>query len=98
MEVPRSPAAGILVLDEECPIWASPFDKLGVVPDGGASFLLQAKASPAWLSMSFLRVASSRADEARALGLTRRVAPGRVEAHDEACRGTPRRFRRKPSS
>ena len=55
--------------------------KLGVVPDGGASFLLQAKTSPAVALDVLLTGGFIQADEARALGLTRRVAPaGELEA------------------
>jgi enoyl-CoA hydratase/carnithine racemase len=46
---------------------------LGVVPDGGASFLLQAKAGPAVALDVLLTGGTIAANEARALGLTRRV-------------------------
>ena len=73
-------AADILVLDEKATL-GFPFVKLGVVPDGGASFLLQAKTSPAVALDVLLTAGFIQADEARALGLTRRVAPaGELEA------------------
>lgn len=67
-------AADILVMDENASL-GFPFVKLGVVPDGGASFLLQAKATPAVALDVLLTGGVIRAEEARALGLTRRVAP-----------------------
>jgi enoyl-CoA hydratase/carnithine racemase len=74
-------AADILVMDENASL-GFPFVKLGVIPDGGASFLLQAKASPAIALDVLLTGGVIRAEEARALGLTRRVAPaGELEAH-----------------
>ena len=74
-------AADILVMDENASL-GFPFVKLGVVPDGGASFLLQAKASPAIALDVLLSGGVIQAKEARALGLTRRVvAAGELEKH-----------------
>ncbi len=65
-------AADILVLGENARL-GFPFVHLGVVPDGGASFLLQAKAGPAVALDVLLTGGVVAANEARALGLTRRV-------------------------
>ena len=74
-------AADILVMDENASL-GFPFVKLGVVPDGGASFLLQVKASPAIALDVLLSGGVIQAKEARALGLTRRVvAAGELEKH-----------------
>jgi enoyl-CoA hydratase/carnithine racemase len=74
-------AADILVMDENASL-GFPFVKLGVVPDGGASFLLQAKASPAIALDVLLTGGVIKAEEARVLGLTRRVAPaGEAKAY-----------------
>ncbi|ODT22611.1 MAG: hypothetical protein ABS35_14395 [Kaistia sp. SCN 65-12] len=67
-------AADILVLSENARL-GFPFVKLGVIPDGGATFLLQAKVGPAIAQDLLLSGGSLDANEARSLGLTRRVVP-----------------------
>lgn len=52
-----------------------PFVRLGVVPDGGAAALLQAKTSPAVALDVLLSAGEIGAGEAERLGLTRRVVP-----------------------
>lgn len=74
-------SADIIVMEEAASL-GFPFVKLGVVPDGGASYLLQAKASPAIALDVLLSGGVIKADEAKSLGLTRRVvATGEVTAH-----------------
>jgi len=67
-------AADILVMAEDAKL-VFPFVQLGVVPDGGASALLQAKAGPGAALDLLLTAGSLDAAEARQLGLTRRVVP-----------------------
>lgn len=73
-------AADILIMADDASL-VFPFVRLGVVPDGGASALLQAKAGPG-LALDLLLTAGSlsAADEARA-GVTRRVVPA-ASLHD----------------
>lgn len=73
-------AADIMIMSEEAKL-GFPFVKLGVVPDGGASFLLQAKAGPAIALDLLLSAGTLTADDARQAGLTRRIVPkGDLEA------------------
>jgi enoyl-CoA hydratase/carnithine racemase len=65
-------AADIMIMSEDAKL-GFPFVKLGVVPDGGAGFLLQMKAGPAIALDLFLSAGTLTADEARRVGLTRRV-------------------------
>ncbi|MDP1567343.1 MAG: enoyl-CoA hydratase/isomerase family protein [Polaromonas sp.] len=65
-------AADILILADDAKL-VFPFVKLGVVPDGGASALLQAKAGAAASLDLLLTAGALDAAEARQLGLTRRV-------------------------
>jgi 2-(1,2-epoxy-1,2-dihydrophenyl)acetyl-CoA isomerase len=67
-------AADILVMAEDAKL-VFPFVRLGVVPDGGASALLQAKAGPAAALDLLLTGGSLSAQEAQRIGLTRRVVP-----------------------
>lgn len=86
-------AADILVMSEDAKL-VFPFVQLGVVPDGGASALLQAKAG-AGASLDLLLTAGSMdAAEARQLGLTRRVVPR--EQLDDAARAVAQRLLRLP--
>jgi len=63
----------LLMADDAC--LGFPFVKIGLVPDAGTGFLLQAKLGPA-LAMDLLATAGTLdAAEAAALGLTRRVLP-----------------------
>lgn len=64
----------ILVLSDDARL-GFPFVQLGVVPDGGAAFLLQAKAGPAIAHDVLLSGGVIDANEAKLLGLTRRVVP-----------------------
>ncbi|WP_454689709.1 enoyl-CoA hydratase/isomerase family protein [Achromobacter aloeverae] len=77
-------AADILVMAEDARL-VFPFVRLGVVPDGGLSYLLQAKLGAA-LSLDLLLTGGTLgAAEARGLGLTRRVVPRHeLEAASEA--------------
>lgn len=67
-------ASDILVLSDDARL-GFPFVQLGVVPDGGAAFLLQAKAGPAIAHDVLLSGGVIDANEAKSLGLTRRVVP-----------------------
>jgi 2-(1,2-epoxy-1,2-dihydrophenyl)acetyl-CoA isomerase len=49
--------------------------KLGLVPDGGAAYFLQAKLGPALALDLLLTGGSLKAEEAARFGLTRRVVP-----------------------
>lgn len=66
--------ADILMLADDA-VLGFPFVRLGVVPDGGATFLLQAKLGPAVAQDLVLTGGTLKADEAKTLGLTRRVLP-----------------------
>lgn len=65
-------SADILIMSEEARL-IFPFVNLGLVPDGGASFLLIAKAGPGVANDILLTGGAVTADEARTWGLTRRV-------------------------
>jgi 2-(1,2-epoxy-1,2-dihydrophenyl)acetyl-CoA isomerase len=67
-------AADILVMADDAKL-VFPFTRLGLVPDGGASARLQAKASPALALDLLLTGGELSAREAAAAGLTRRVVP-----------------------
>ncbi|PHK94381.1 enoyl-CoA hydratase [Pseudoroseomonas rhizosphaerae] len=67
-------AADILLLAEDARL-GFPFVHLGIVPDGGAAFLLQARLGGAVALDLLLTGGTLPAEEARRLGLTRRVAP-----------------------
>lgn len=67
-------AADIMVLAEDARL-GFPFVHLGLVPDGGASFMLQARLGGAVALDVLLTGGTLAADEARRLGLTRRVVP-----------------------
>lgn len=76
-------SADILVLSEDAKL-IFPFVKLGLVPDGGASYLLAAKAGPALATDILLTGGTLTAAEAREAGLTRRVvARSELEAASE---------------
>lgn len=67
-------AADILVMADDATL-RFPFVKLGLIPDGGCSFLLQSKLGvPAALDL-MLTAGALDAQEARRMGLTRRVVP-----------------------
>lgn len=67
-------AADVMVMAEDAKL-VFPFVRLGVVPDGGASALLQAKTSPATAIDLMLTAGTLTAQEALRIGLTRRVVP-----------------------
>ncbi|PLC53952.1 enoyl-CoA hydratase [Pollutimonas nitritireducens] len=67
-------AADILVMADDAKL-IFPFTRLGLVPDGGAAALLQAKSSPAIALDVLLSGGELTAHEAAAVGLTRRVVP-----------------------
>lgn len=67
-------AADILVMAEDARL-VFPFVRLGVVPDGGSSALLQAKAAAGCALDLLLTGGTLDAAEARRVGLTRRVVP-----------------------
>lgn len=67
-------AADILVMADDAKL-VFPFTRLGLVPDGGAAALLQAKASPALALDLLLTGGEMTASQARQAGLTRRVVP-----------------------
>lgn len=67
-------AADVLIMADDAQL-VFPFVRLGVVPDGGASALLQAKASPAIAIDLLLTAGTLTAPEAQRIGLTRRVVP-----------------------
>lgn len=67
-------AADILLMADDAKL-VLPFVKLGVVPDGGASALLQAKLGVATALDLLLTGGELAADEAARRGLTRRVLP-----------------------
>lgn len=76
--------ADVLIMSEDAHL-VFPFVKLGLVPDGGASFLLIAKAGPGVSSDILLTGGSINADEAKTWGLTRRVvALDKLEAESQA--------------
>lgn len=65
-------SADILVLAEDARL-VFPFVKLGLVPDGGAAYLLASKIGPALATDILLTGGVLTAAEARAAGLSRRV-------------------------
>lgn len=67
-------AADLLVMADDASL-VFPFVRLGLVPDGGVSMLLQAKAGAAIALDVLLNGGSLTAEEARRIGLTRRVVP-----------------------
>src|SRR5690606_18580240 len=67
-------AADILVMAEDAKL-SFPFVRLGLVPDGGAAYLLQAKLYAAPALDLLLTGGAMTAAEAARLGLTRRVVP-----------------------
>lgn len=67
-------SADIMVLADNARL-GFPFVCLGVIPDGGAGFLLQAKAGPAVAHDVLLSGGVIDAAEAKSLRLTRRVVP-----------------------
>lgn len=67
-------AADILVMAEDATL-RFPFVKLGLIPDGGCSFLLQSKLGVATALDLTLTGGILTADEARVHGLTRRLVP-----------------------
>ena len=67
-------AADILVMADDARL-VFPFTRLGLVPDGGAAALLQAKASPALALDLLLSAGELSARDAAQAGLTRRVVP-----------------------
>lgn len=67
-------AADILVLADDAKL-VFPFVKLGLVPDGGAAYLLQAKLHAALALDVLLSGGTVPAAEASRLGLARRVVP-----------------------
>ncbi|WP_151448711.1 enoyl-CoA hydratase/isomerase family protein [Lacisediminimonas profundi] len=76
-------AADILVMADDAKL-SFPFVRLGLVPDGGASALLQAKTNAATALDLLLTGGSITAVDAQHLGLTRRVVP--AEQLDAASR------------
>ena len=77
-------AADILVMAEDAKL-AFPFVRLGLVPDGGAAYLLQAKLQSAPALDLLLTGGAMTAAEAVRLGLTRRVVPAdRLDAESRA--------------
>ncbi|WP_428852575.1 enoyl-CoA hydratase/isomerase family protein [Imbroritus primus] len=67
-------AADILVMADDATL-RFPFVRLGLIPDGGCSYLLQSKLGvPAALDL-MLTGGTMDAEEARRMGLTRRVVP-----------------------
>ncbi len=67
-------AADILVMADDARL-TFPFVRIGLIPDGGCSYLLQSKIGvPAALDL-MLTGGTLHADEAQRLGLTRRVVP-----------------------
>jgi 2-(1,2-epoxy-1,2-dihydrophenyl)acetyl-CoA isomerase len=75
-------AADILLMADDARL-VFPFVRLGVVPDGGASALLQAKAGPAAALDLLLTGGSLSAVDALQAGVTRRVVPA-ARLHDAA--------------
>ncbi len=67
-------AADILVMADNAKL-VFPFVRLGLVPDGGAAYLLQAKLHAALALDVLLSGGTVTADEASRLGLSRRVVP-----------------------
>lgn len=67
-------AADILVMADDAKL-VFPFVRLGLVPDGGVSFFLQAKLHGAAALDFLLTGGTMTAEEAYRLGLTRRVVP-----------------------
>lgn len=67
-------AADILLMSDDAAL-VFPFVKIGMVPDGGAAFLLQRKASAALALDVLLTGGTVSAAEALKAGLTRRVVP-----------------------
>ena len=67
-------AADILIMAEDAKLYF-PFVRLGLVPDGGVAYFLQAKLQAAIALDLLLTGGSMTAAEAAKLGLTRRVVP-----------------------
>lgn len=67
-------ASDILLMAEDARL-EFPFVKIGLVPDGGAAFLLQKKASAALAMDVLLTGGGLSAEEAMRAGLTRRICP-----------------------
>ncbi|HWL28982.1 MAG TPA: enoyl-CoA hydratase/isomerase family protein [Burkholderiaceae bacterium] len=67
-------AADILVMADDA-VLHFPFVRLGLIPDGGCSFLLQSKLGVAVALDLMLTAGKMDAEEARQRGLTRRVVP-----------------------
>ncbi len=67
-------AADILIMDEEASL-RFPFVRLGLIPDGGCSFLLQTKLGVPLALDLMLTGGEINAQDAQRLGLTRRVVP-----------------------
>lgn len=67
-------AADILIMADDATLHF-PFVKLGLIPDGGCSFLLQTKLGVAAALDLMLTAGKMGAEEARQRGLTRRVVP-----------------------
>ncbi len=67
-------AADILLLAEDARL-SFPFVRLGILPDGGAAFMLQARLGNAVALDLLLSGGTLPAEEAKQLGLTRRVVP-----------------------
>ncbi len=67
-------SADILVMADDAQL-SFPFVRLGIVPDGGSSYFLQAKLGPAIAQDLLLTGGKLGAGEAARLGLTRRLVP-----------------------
>lgn len=67
-------AADIMVMSEDAKL-VVPFSKLGLVPDGGAAYMLSKKLGPAMATDLLLTGTGISAAEAKAVNLTRRVVP-----------------------
>jgi 2-(1,2-epoxy-1,2-dihydrophenyl)acetyl-CoA isomerase len=76
-------AADILIMAEDAKL-VFPFVRLGLVPDGGMAYLLQAKLQAAIALDLLLSGGTMSASEAARVGLTRRVVP--VDQLDAASR------------
>lgn len=77
-------AADILIMAEDAKL-SFPFVRIGVVPDGGAAYLLQAKLHAAPALDLLLTGGAMTAVEAERRGLTRRVVPAdRLDAESRA--------------
>jgi enoyl-CoA hydratase/carnithine racemase len=75
-------SADILILADNARL-GFPFVRLGIVPDGGATFLLQSKLRAVMAADLLLTAGEINAEQARSLGLTRRIV-GKKRLDDAA--------------